>query len=137
MSVCVNRIGIVSAMKAKSNKKKLPVRKDAPMKDNELSGLTIKELKELQVRIESAIAARATEERLGLREKFREMAEAAGLSLADVIGGGGARGGKSGKVAAKFANPSVPQETWSGRGRQPRWLVARLKAGAKLDDFRL
>lgn len=106
------------------------------MKDNELSGLTIKELKELQLRIESAIAARATEERLGLREKFREMAEAAGLSLADVIGGG-ARGGKSGKVAAKFANPSAPQETWSGRGRQPRWLVAKLKAGAKLDDFRL
>ena len=135
MSVCVNKIGIVSIMKAKT-KKKLQMRKDPSMKDNELSGLTIKELKELQLRIESAITARATEERNGLREKFRAMAEAAGLTLSDVIGGG-ARGGKGGKVAAKFANPLAPQETWSGRGRQPRWLVARLKGGAKLDDFRL
>ena len=108
------------------------------MKDNELSSLTIKELKDLQLRIEGMIAARATEERNGLREKFRQMAEAAGLSLSDVVGGGGSlRGGKTGKVAAKFANPMAPQETWSGRGRQPRWLAARLKAGANLDDFRL
>ena len=79
------------------------------MKDNELSSLTIKELKDLQLRIEGMIAARATEERNGLREKFRQMAEAAGLSLSDVVGGGGSlRGGKTGKVAAKFANPMPP-----------------------------
>ena len=48
----------------------------------------------------------------------------------------GAKGGKGGKVAAKFANPSNPQETWSGRGRPPRWLAAKLTDGAKLADFR-
>jgi DNA-binding protein H-NS len=25
--------------------------------------------------------------------------------------------------------------TWAGRGAQPRWLLERLKAGAKLQDF--
>jgi DNA-binding protein H-NS len=25
--------------------------------------------------------------------------------------------------------------TWAGRGAQPRWLTAAIKAGAKRDDF--
>lgn len=39
------------------------------------------------------------------------------------------------KVLPKYCNPSVPTETWSGRGKQPRWLVAALRSGSKLDDF--
>ena len=27
------------------------------------------------------------------------------------------------------------EETWTGRGKQPRWLVAELEKGAKLEDF--
>jgi DNA-binding protein H-NS len=38
-------------------------------------------------------------------------------------------------VLPKFQNPSVPAETWSGRGKRPRWLVAALKAGSKIEDF--
>ncbi|EPL5429774.1 TPA: H-NS family nucleoid-associated regulatory protein, partial [Acinetobacter baumannii] len=25
--------------------------------------------------------------------------------------------------------------TWTGRGKQPRWLVAEIEKGAKLEDF--
>ena len=39
------------------------------------------------------------------------------------------------KVLPKYFNPSAPTETWSGRGKQPRWLVAALRSGSKLDDF--
>jgi DNA-binding protein H-NS len=38
-------------------------------------------------------------------------------------------------VLPKFQNPSDPSETWAGRGKQPRWLVAQLKAGRKMNDF--
>ncbi len=38
-------------------------------------------------------------------------------------------------VLPKFQNPSEPTETWAGRGKQPRWLVAQLKAGKKMNDF--
>ena len=38
-------------------------------------------------------------------------------------------------VFPKFQNPSDPSETWAGRGKQPRWLVAQLKAGRKINDF--
>jgi DNA-binding protein H-NS len=38
-------------------------------------------------------------------------------------------------VLPKFQNPSDPTETWAGRGKQPRWMVAQLKAGKKMNDF--
>jgi len=41
---------------------------------------------------------------------------------------------KSGKVAAKYRHPKTG-ETWAGRGAQPRWLTAEIKAGKKRDDF--
>jgi DNA-binding protein H-NS len=41
------------------------------------------------------------------------------------------------KVLPKYCNPKAPTETWSGRGKQPRWLVAALKAGQKLENFKI
>lgn len=41
------------------------------------------------------------------------------------------------KVLPKYRNPSNPVETWTGRGKQPRWLRTQLRSGKKLDDFRI
>jgi DNA-binding protein H-NS len=41
------------------------------------------------------------------------------------------------QVFPKYQNPNDPSETWSGRGKQPRWLVAALKQGGKIDDYRI
>ena len=38
-------------------------------------------------------------------------------------------------VFPKYQNPMNPTETWSGRGRQPRWLGPQIQAGRRLDDF--
>jgi DNA-binding protein H-NS len=38
-------------------------------------------------------------------------------------------------VLPKYQNPKNPAEKWSGRGKQPRWLQAQLRAGKKLDHF--
>ena len=40
-------------------------------------------------------------------------------------------------VKAKFRNPDRPAETWSGRGKRPRWLDAKLRSGEQIDDFRI
>ena len=40
-------------------------------------------------------------------------------------------------VKPVYRNPEVPSETWAGRGKPPRWLKAKLDAGAKVDDFRI
>ena len=39
------------------------------------------------------------------------------------------------KVPAKYRNPENDRETWSGRGKQPRWLAAELRSGKRLTDF--
>jgi DNA-binding protein H-NS len=40
-------------------------------------------------------------------------------------------------VHPKYRNPERPFETWAGRGKRPRWLVAQLKSGKRIDDFRI
>ena len=40
-------------------------------------------------------------------------------------------------VLPKYRNPDRPSETWAGRGKRPRWLVAQLKSGRRIEDFRI
>jgi len=54
--------------------------------------------------------------------------------LARYPGGGKARRPYP-EVQPKYQNPANPEETWSGRGKQPAWVVAKLKSGKKLDDL--
>lgn len=39
------------------------------------------------------------------------------------------------KVPPKYRNPDNLGETWSGRGKRPRWLAAQLRSGKRLDHF--
>lgn len=39
------------------------------------------------------------------------------------------------KVEPKYRNPANASETWSGRGKQPRWLAAYTSQGRKVEDF--
>jgi DNA-binding protein H-NS len=38
-------------------------------------------------------------------------------------------------VFPKYRNPNEPSETWSGRGKQPRWLATALKTGHTIEEF--
>jgi len=40
-------------------------------------------------------------------------------------------------VLPQYRNPDQPSETWTGRGKRPRWLVAQLKSGRRIEDFRI
>jgi DNA-binding protein H-NS len=40
---------------------------------------------------------------------------------------------KGKKVPPKYRSPSG--ETWAGRGARPKWLVAAIKRGKKMDEF--
>jgi DNA-binding protein H-NS len=45
------------------------------------------------------------------------------------------RKAKATGVKAKYRNPEDRSQTWAGRGLRPRWLVALMKQGKKLEDF--
>jgi DNA-binding protein H-NS len=39
------------------------------------------------------------------------------------------------RVLPKYRNPANSEETWSGRGKQPRWVAAALQAGRHLEEL--
>ena len=106
--------------------------KNTAMAVPQVDKLTLKELLELRTRVEKAIVTAQERERANLRAKFESMASEAGFGLSDLIGG---RSTKGKPVAAKYMNPDNPSETWSGRGRKPKWLAAKLEKGKKQSDF--
>ena len=43
--------------------------------------------------------------------------------------------GKTTKGAAKYANPANPEQTWTGRGRKPNWVIEALDNGKSIEDL--
>lgn len=39
------------------------------------------------------------------------------------------------RVYPKYCNPDEPSETWSGRGKKPRWLVSAIGSGRTIEEF--
>lgn len=98
----------------------------------ELDRMSLRELQELELKVKKARATVQDRSRSDLRKKVESMLADAGFKISDIFGG---RGGKGRTVAAKYANPDDPGETWTGRGRKPRWLNAKLQEGAKIEKF--
>lgn len=42
---------------------------------------------------------------------------------------------KRAKVAPKYRDPDNRRNTWTGRGRMPRWLAAKTRHGRSVADF--
>ena len=87
-----------------------------------LSGMTVEALMDLRNRVDEMLV----EHRAKLIGQLERIA---------VVGGARVVGGvlRGRKVPPKYRGPSG--ETWAGRGAKPRWLVAAIKRGKKLDDF--
>jgi DNA-binding protein H-NS len=98
--------------------------------------MALKDLRELENRVAAAIVRAQEREKADLKARIEELASEAGMTVQEIYGSGRGRGaGKGGKVAVKYMNHDNKSETWTGRGRQPRWLAAKLSKGAKLADF--
>ena len=85
--------------------------------------------------LEKQIADAQREERSGALAQIKALMAEHGLTAADLTSRAGKPAKPGGtKVAAKYRNKAT-NETWSGRGLQPRWLKAALASGKKLADF--
>jgi len=87
-----------------------------------LSEMSVEALMDLRKRVDQMLFERRAE----LEKQLERMGRA-------VVGRGGGSVLKGRKVPPKYSGPSG--ETWAGRGAKPRWLVAVIKGGKKLDDF--
>jgi DNA-binding protein H-NS len=87
-----------------------------------LSTMSVDALLKLQADIERTLGSRAAQLR-------SELSKLSGNSKSPL----GRHPLKGRKAPIKYRDRSG--NTWAGRGAKPRWLVAKLKAGAKLKDF--
>jgi DNA-binding protein H-NS len=99
----------------------------------DLNNMGLKDLKDLQSRLTKAIATFEDRRRKEALAEIEELARTKGFSLSELTGSSMPK--KRTPAAMKYANPANRSDTWSGRGRRPRWVEAALKAGKSLDDL--
>ena len=101
----------------------------------DFTSMSVDELWSLHEEISAMLSARIQDEKRELEKRLAILNRGA-----DTIRDTAARAptGKPRRkypvVVPRYRNPET-SETWSGRGKRPRWLVAAMKAGGGMDDF--
>ncbi|QUS36409.1 H-NS family nucleoid-associated regulatory protein [Falsirhodobacter algicola] len=100
-----------------------------------LDELTLKELKDLRAKVDRAIESfedrRKREAVAALEAQAREL----GFSLGELTAASQTR--KRGAATPKYVNPQDSSQTWTGRGRKPRWYLDALQAGTSPEDMEI
>ncbi|WP_333816179.1 H-NS histone family protein [Tabrizicola sp.] len=99
----------------------------------DLNTLSLKELKDLQSQVAKAISGYEDRRKREALAELEEKAKTLGFSLSELTGV--TTGRKRSPSTAKYANPANAADTWSGRGRKPRWFSEALAKGKKPDDM--
>lgn len=97
----------------------------------DLYKMSAEELKELRADIDKALETIEVRRKAEALKAAEQAAKAYGFSLSDLKDAGT----KGSKNPPKYANPEDPSQTWTGRGRKPKWVNDALKAGKKLEDL--
>ena len=101
----------------------------------DLESLSLKELKDLQGQVARAIAGFEDRRKRQALAELEEKAKEMGFSLSELTGA--ARTRKRSPSVPKYANPADKSDTWSGRGRKPRWFSEAIAKGKKPQDLEL
>ena len=102
------------------------------MKERELEKMQLDDLWDLHQRIIAVLDRTLEHEKQRLQRQLDELGRKFGGSPKDIP-----QRRPYPRVEPKYRNPRNPVETWSGRGRTPRWAVELLANGADLDEFRI
>lgn len=103
----------------------------------DISDLSVEDLKRLQAEAEALIESKKDQAIEDAYNQIIAIADGVGLSVEELLAVGEQKRKKTTRKAVepRYRNKNNTEETWTGRGKQPRWLVAELEKGAKLEDF--
>jgi DNA-binding protein H-NS len=104
------------------------------MKGNEFDSMAVDELWSLHEQLGLILTRKIAEEKAKLEERLRMLQNSSLENSNSAISPNRPRRAYP-KVLPKYQNPKNPAEKWSGRGKQPLWVQAQLKAGKKLEGF--
>ena len=96
----------------------------------EIAGLDIEQLADLLEKAQAELAARERRRRKDFRSELERRVAAEGYKMGDLfpeLAGSAPPGARRGKRPARFRNPELPEQTWSGIGRTPKWVQAILE----------
>ena len=105
--------------------------------------LTEAELLELMQNAERTLEDRRARRARSTLKEVRRLAAEVGFEVAftnatEPAGKGRGKGASTrGKAVQKYRNPENPAETWSGRGRPPRWVQSALAGGRTMADLQI
>ena len=102
-----------------------------------IESLDINQLQELTQKAQELIEIKKREKVDTAYQELLNIADSVGLSLEELIEYGQQTHKATAKrsVAPRYRNPADESQTWTGRGKQPRWVVEALGSGKKLDDL--
>ena len=100
-----------------------------PMENSYLKSMAIDDLWQLHERVAAKLARELATEKARLEERLHKLGSASKIITSE------RQRRPYPKVLPKYRNPRNSAETWSGRGKQPRWLTAQLRSGKKAKDF--
>ena len=106
----------------------------------DLEALTISELAALIDQAHDLIARKQKDAVTSARAEVQKIASEVGMSVEELLGLQSGKGAKKAPkekkpVAIKYRNPKDHTQTWSGRGKSPRWLQEILNYVCSLDNF--
>jgi DNA-binding protein H-NS len=113
------------------------------MEEKDLEAMSLDDLWSLHERINNILSVRITAQKRELEQRLQQLnlgkdsREAVVIQLNPREKIHGRQKRKYPRVLPKYQNPAAAAETWSGRGKRPRWLVAALSAGGKIEDFEI
>ncbi|MFD2740347.1 H-NS family nucleoid-associated regulatory protein [Sulfitobacter aestuarii] len=111
----------------------------------DLKSMSRKELETLQQDVQEALVHAEERDRKAAREAAQKAVAEYGFSLDDLSDednngkktGRRKSGGGGVKSEPKFANPADPNQTWTGKGRQPNWYRAEIEKGTAPESMKL
>ena len=98
----------------------------------DLEALDVDELMAITQNAQQLIVEKQHQRLYDAFEKFEEIAESCNTSIDEILKAGEQLDKKR---SIKYRNPKNSEETWTGRGRKPTWLVNALDQGQSLEDF--
>jgi DNA-binding protein H-NS len=105
-----------------------------------LDAMSVDEMWHLHEEISRLLSVRLTSEKRQLEKRLaqlrreKEMRQSEQADTPSVKSAPRARR-KYPRVFPKYRNPKQPSETWSGRGKRPRWLADALQEGHTIEEF--
>lgn len=100
-----------------------------------LAHLSLIDLQQLEVDVKVEIRKREQQKVADARKQILAIAQSVGIDVRDLVGKNPTNKPSSKPVAAKYRNPADAGQTWTGRGRKPKWVEALLAVGKNLAEL--